>query len=213
MSEKNCWEVKNCPQATREKCLAFPDYGRDRWQVMGKKEICFLTAVFRKKSPEAKHEKEARAVSTGCRRIHSRDCSPTKQDYGTKTTSILTAEEARLLFLRNPSDLPLAHLRLQITGTVRFPWHLSRSGEFMNLTTMTRLRHSHILAGNGFSGSLDIRRSCPRRSFMKRAVEPGKEELDLFPLNSRGFPLDNRRVRLGHRRDNASNDPCPHWCD
>ncbi|MGO9572224.1 MAG: hypothetical protein ACLP5H_32300 [Desulfomonilaceae bacterium] len=49
MSEKTCWEFKNCPPTTRENCPAYPNHGRDCWQVMGKKEICLFDCSFPEK--------------------------------------------------------------------------------------------------------------------------------------------------------------------
>ncbi len=36
-TEINCWEFKKCPQATFEKCAAYPDRGRDCWKITGTK--------------------------------------------------------------------------------------------------------------------------------------------------------------------------------
>ncbi len=48
MTGKNCWEVKNCPPTTRDKCPAFPNHGRDCWHVMDtkKKETCLFECRF-----------------------------------------------------------------------------------------------------------------------------------------------------------------------
>ncbi len=33
----NCWNFKNCPKDTYEKCPAYPDRGMDCWKVTGTK--------------------------------------------------------------------------------------------------------------------------------------------------------------------------------
>jgi len=37
MSEKNCWEFKNCPMDTYKGCPAYPNKGLDCWKVTGTK--------------------------------------------------------------------------------------------------------------------------------------------------------------------------------
>ena len=51
MSEKNYWDVKNCPAATRDKFPAYPNHGRDCWHVMDtkKKDSCLFECSFPEK--------------------------------------------------------------------------------------------------------------------------------------------------------------------
>lgn len=62
----------------------------------------------------------------------------------------------------------------------------------MNVPEMNRHSSSLIFAGNLFGGELKIPPFLNKEIFYEEAVELGKKDAKLFPIDSRGFPLDNR---------------------